>query len=96
MRPREAIIADILEIAREQTGSTRIIYLANLSNRQFSLYTRFLQERKLIKKREDKTWLTTRLGEEYLLAYHALKRILDHAEQAPSFEDSDDEDDNGS
>jgi predicted transcriptional regulator len=81
VRPREAIIADILEIAREPTGSTRIIYLANLSNRQFSLYTRFLQDRRLIKKREDKTWLTTPLGEEYLLTYSALKRILDQAEQ---------------
>jgi predicted transcriptional regulator len=84
VRPREAIIADILEIAREPTGSTRIIYLANLSNKQFSLYSRFLQDKRLIKKREDRTWLTTGRGEEYLLTYSALKRILDQAEQTRS------------
>ncbi|MGI0020733.1 MAG: winged helix-turn-helix domain-containing protein [Nitrososphaera sp.] len=87
MRPREAIIADILQIATEPTKSTRIVYLANLSNSQFSSYMRFLQDRRLIKKREDKTWLITGRGKEYLMVYSALRRILDNVEQAAPFEE---------
>jgi predicted transcriptional regulator len=74
------IIADILQIATDPVKSTYIQYMANLSFEQLSVYTRLLQQRGLIGKQKDKTWLITERGKEYLLVYSRLQRILDHVE----------------
>jgi predicted transcriptional regulator len=74
------IVADILQIATDPVKSTYIQYMANLSFEQLSAYTRMLQQRGLIEKQKDKTWLITERGKEYLLVYSRLQRILDHVE----------------
>jgi len=81
------IVADILQIATEPVKSTYIQYRANLSFEQLSVYTRTLQQRGLIEKHKDKTWLITERGKEYLLVYSQLQRILDYVEPTTSSEE---------
>jgi predicted transcriptional regulator len=78
------IVADILQIATDPVKSTYIQYMANLSYEQLFSYTRMLQQRGLIEKQKDKTWLITERGKEYLLVYSHLQRILDHVEPTTS------------
>jgi len=81
-RPIEAVYNAILEIATKPVKSTRIIYGANLASSLFLSYASFLKSRGLIERLEDKTWLITERGKEYLYVYSHLKRILDHVEPA--------------
>lgn len=81
------IVADILQIATDPVKSTYIQYMANLSFEQLSAYTRLLQQRGLIEKQKDRTWLITERGKEYLLVYSHLQRILDYVEPTSSSEE---------
>ena len=81
-RPREAVFADILRIATEPARSTEIIYRANLASGSFLSYMRFLQSKRLVEKRKDRTWLTTDKGKEYLFVYSHLQRLLDYVDPA--------------
>jgi predicted transcriptional regulator len=88
-RPIEAVYNAILEIATNPAKSTHIIYGANLASSLFLTYASFLQSRGLIERLEDKTWLTTERGKEYLSVYSQLQRLLDHVEPTtPSFQDN--------
>ena len=83
------IIADILQIATDPVKSTYIQYMANLSYEQLLAYTRMLQQRGLMEKQKDKTWLITERGKEYLLVYSHLQRILHHVEPSAFFSKKD-------
>lgn len=81
-RPREAVFADILKVAEEPAKSTEIIYRANLASGSFLTYMRFLQSKRLIERRKDRTWLTTDRGKEYVYVYSRIQKILDYVDPA--------------
>ena len=72
-------MAQILNIAREGTLKTQIMYRASLSFAQLNAYLSFLQEVKLLKvKTEDArtTYKTTPKGVKYLENFSRIKDLL--------------------
>ena len=78
-RSRIQIAADILEIAREGSRKTRIMYLGNLSFDLLQKYLEMLVEFGLVevKNGADKTYVATEKGRQFLEDFHELQK---HAE----------------
>jgi len=73
-RDRVEIVADILEICRNDTRKTSIMYQANLSFELLTKYLRLLQQANLIKIGEDSSlYSATEKGIEFLKQYYQLR-----------------------
>jgi len=78
-RDKLFIIAEILEIAREGTLKTQIMYRANLSFTQLNQYLKLLTEIKLlekVKKNDKSIYLTTEKGMKFLQNYREISQLL--------------------
>jgi predicted transcriptional regulator len=78
-RDRLTIMAQILNIAREGTLKTQIMYRANLSFAQLNEYLSFLQEIRLLKVNSEDgrtTYKTTSKGIKYLENFSKIKDLL--------------------
>ena len=78
-RDRLTIMAQILNIAREGTLKTQIMYRANLSFAQLNEYLSFLQEAKLLKANTEDgrtIYKTTPKGVKYLENFAQIKDLL--------------------
>ena len=78
-RDRLTIMAQILDIAREGTLKTQIMYRANLSFAQLNEYLSLLQEVKLLKVNTEEgrtTYKTTSKGIRYLENFSTIKELL--------------------
>ena len=78
-RDRLTIMAQILNIAREGTLKTQIMYRANLSFAQLNEYLALLQEVKLLKVNSEEgrtTYRTTSKGIEYLEGFSTINELL--------------------
>lgn len=85
-RDKLCIIAEILEIAREGTLKTQIMYRANLSFAQLNGYIKFMLKIKLIEKAERKgkeIYVTTQKGLEFLQRQRELTELLKTEEEKP-------------
>ena len=81
-RDRLTIMAQILDIAREGTLKTQIMYRANLSFAQLNEYLALLQEVKLLRvNAEDgrRTYRTMLKGIKYLENFSTIKELLKKA-----------------
>lgn len=79
MRSRLELIADILSIATQPVNSTTIVYGVHLSNQQFKIYIGYMQDRRLIERTNNNSWLTTDKGRSFLLAFSDLTRVFETA-----------------
>lgn len=78
-RDRLYIMAQILEITKDSSLKTQIMYKANLSFSQLSEYLSLLIEMNLLETvvNQDRTvYRTTRKGTEYLKSYKQIKDLL--------------------
>ncbi len=78
-RDKLYIIAEILEIAREGTLKTQIMYRANLSFTQLNQYLDLLTKIKLLsitKENEKRVYTTTEKGMKYLQNYREITKLL--------------------
>jgi predicted transcriptional regulator len=78
-RDRLTIMAQVLDIAREGTLKTQIMYRANLSFAQLNEYLSLLQEVKLLKVNTEDgrtTYRTTVKGISYLENFSKIKDLL--------------------
>lgn len=78
-RDRLTIMAEILNIAREGTLKTQIMYRANLSFAQLNEYLSLLQDVKLLKVNTEDgrtTYKTTSKGIKYLENFSKIKDLL--------------------
>lgn len=78
-RDKLFIIAEILEIAREGTLKTQIMYRANLSFTQLNQYLKLLTEIKLlevIKKNDKSIYVITEKGMKFLQNYREISQLL--------------------
>ena len=78
-RDKLFIIAEILEIAREGTLKTQIMYRANLSFTQLNQYLDLLTKIKLLeimKENEKNVYMTTEKGMKYLQNYREITKLL--------------------
>jgi len=78
-RDKLFIIAEILEIAKDGTLKTQIMYRANLSFTQLNDYLNFMLKIKLLDKilRNDKeTYKATDKGLDFLLRYREITELL--------------------
>ncbi|MCW4008234.1 MAG: winged helix-turn-helix domain-containing protein [Candidatus Bathyarchaeota archaeon] len=83
-RDKLNIIAEILEIAKEGTLKTQIMYKANLSFTQLNEYLRFMLKNELLKKLSDKgktVYAATPKGLDFLQRYCELTELLKEAEK---------------
>ena len=77
-RSREDIVASILEIVLSPEKQTIIMYKANLSFSQLKSYMRLVQKTGLAERiGEDRLWMITDKGREYLQIYGELKRLME-------------------
>jgi predicted transcriptional regulator len=85
-RDKLCIIAEILEIAKEGTLKTQIMYKANLSFAQLNDYLRFMLKIKLIQKLSSKgkeVYITTAKGLDFLQRQCELSELLKVEEEKP-------------
>jgi len=78
-RGRLHIMGEILEIARDDSLKTQIMYGANLSFAQLNKYLNFLLEVGLLKKTEENgkiVYMTTRKGVRFLQNYYEIRDLL--------------------
>jgi predicted transcriptional regulator len=78
-RDRLYIIAEILEIAKEGTLKTQIMYGANLSFTQLNDYLEFTLKINLLEKtrrNEKKVYKTTEKGMDFLQRYREITQLL--------------------
>lgn len=75
-RSKEEIIANILTAVNEPVNITMIMYEARLSYAQLKMYIKYLEEKELIHKTQDRRWIVTDIGRVYLNQYEALTKIL--------------------
>ena len=78
-RDKLCIIAEILEIAKEGTLKTQIMYKANLSFAQLNDYLRFMLKIKLIQKLSNKgkeVYIATEKGLDFLQRQCELNELL--------------------
>ena len=73
-RDRLKIIAEILQVARNGTKKTRIMYQCNLSYLQTRKYINFLLETSFL--RIGNSYHTTEKGFRFLQTYRTLDRLL--------------------
>ncbi len=85
-RDKICIIAEILEIAKEGTLKTQIMYKANLSFAQLNDYLRFMLKIKLIQKLYSKgkeVYVATEKGLDFLQRQCELNELLKVDEEKP-------------
>jgi len=86
-RSRFDIMACILENSNESSRKTRLIYKCNLSLSQFNLYRDYLLEAGFLKASKGKNgkeiFETTEKGEEFLMGYGKISRILQSGDKQP-------------
>lgn len=85
-RDRLYIIAEILNVAREGSLKTQIMYSANLSFAQLNEYISFLLKMKLLRINTDETkkiYKTTGKGLKYLQNYEEIAQLLSKEEENP-------------
>jgi len=78
-RDKLYIIAEILEIAKEGTLKTQIMYRANLSFTQLNDYLRFLLKINLLDKvvqNDKEVYKATEKGMDFLLRYREITELL--------------------
>jgi predicted transcriptional regulator len=78
-RDRLYIIAEILEIAKDGTLKTQIMYRANLSFTQLNDYLRFVLRINLLDKiivNDKEMYKTTDKGLDFLQRYHEINELL--------------------
>ena len=78
-RDRLTIMAQVLNVAREGTLKTQIMYRANLSFAQLNEYLPFLQEIRLLKVNSEDgktTYKTTSKGNKYLENFSKIRELL--------------------
>ena len=81
-RDRLQIVVDILEVAKDSTYKTRIMYQANLSSALFRRYLEYLTRSGLIDVREGRkrSFVTTEKGRRFLEEFQELLRHTEIAE----------------
>ena len=85
-RDKLCIIVEILEIAKEGTLKTQIMYKANLSFAQLNEYLKFMLKIKLIQKLKDKgkdIYISTEKGLDFLQRQCELTELLKTEEENP-------------
>src|SRR4030066_2164670 len=85
-RDKLCIIAEILEIAKEGTLKTQIMYKANLSFAQLTEYLKFMLKIKLIQKLTNKgkdVYISTEKGLDFLQRQCELTELLKTDEEQP-------------
>ena len=85
-RDRLYIIAEILNVAREGSLKTQIMYSANLSFAQLNEYISFLLKMNLLRIGTDETktiYKTTVKGLKYLQNYEEIAQLLSKEEENP-------------
>ena len=85
-RDKLSIIAEILEIAKEGTLKTQIMYKANLSFAQLNEYLKFMLKIKLIQKLVNQgkdIYITTEKGLDFLQRQCELTELLKTEEERP-------------
>ena len=78
-RDKLAIMAEILEISRNGTLKTKIMYKANLSFAQLNEYLRFMLKNQLLNKsnaNNKNVYGATKKGEEFLNRHSNLKELI--------------------
>ncbi|MGB9914359.1 MAG: winged helix-turn-helix domain-containing protein [Candidatus Bathyarchaeales archaeon] len=83
-RDKLHIIAEILEIAKDGTLKTQIMYKANLSFTQLNEYLKFMLKNELLTKLADKgkmVYAATAKGLDFLQQYRELTELLKEAEK---------------
>jgi len=89
-RDKLFIIAEILEIAKEGTLKTQIMYRANLSFTQLCDYLRFMLKIDLLEKvlrNEKDMYKATVKGMDFLQRYHEITELLKSGEESGSKND---------
>jgi len=79
-RSRLQIAADIIEIAKDATRKTRIMYLGNLSFDLLQRYLDLLLSFGLIQVRNGRGYIATEKGLHFLEEYRELRRLSEMAE----------------
>src|SRR3990170_1948398 len=85
-RDKLCIIAEILEIAKEGTLKTQIMYKANLSFAQLNEYLKFMLKIKLIQKLVDRgkdIYIATDKGLDFLQRQYELTELLKGDDEHP-------------
>ncbi|MEM2999970.1 MAG: winged helix-turn-helix domain-containing protein [Candidatus Bathyarchaeia archaeon] len=83
-RDKLHIIAEILEIAKDGTLKTQIMYKANLSFTQLNEYLKFMLKNELLTRLADKgkmVYAATAKGLDFLQRYRELTELLKEAEK---------------
>ena len=84
-RDRLYIVAEILEIARDGTLKTQIMYKANLSFAQLNEYLKFMLKTKLLNKfyaNGKEIYGSTKKGEDFLNRHFELTQLLKDPENS--------------
>ena len=84
-RDKLSIMAEILEIARDGTLKTQIMYKANLSFAQLNEYLRFMLKTHLLSKFDangKEVYGATEKGEDFLQRHFELTELLKEAEKS--------------
>ncbi len=84
-RDKLSIIAEILEIAKDGTLKTQIMYKANLSFAQLGEYLEYMQKTNLLHKIQKKgkdTYAATEKGIDFLQRHYEISELLQDEEQA--------------
>ncbi len=76
IRARDDIIADILKLLQEPKLKTHVTYGANLSHSQTQHYFKMMQSLGFIQKRDDKRWIATEKGKDFLQFYQHVQTML--------------------
>jgi predicted transcriptional regulator len=74
-RNRTAITSQILEIALDGAGKTRIMYKAFLSHAQMKEYLEILSSNGLLQLDQNQTYKTTQKGVQFLEIYQKLEEL---------------------
>lgn len=77
MRSRQDIVADILELLKEPTVKTRVMYGANLSYSQLQYYIELLEAGGLIQNIGYNKWVSTERGRRLLELYKEAEVMLE-------------------
>lgn len=81
-RGRRDIIADILAVARQRAKKTQIMYQANLGYRLLTRYLAEVRRAYLVRfEREEKCYVLTRKGMEFLERYKEYSKRNKHVER---------------
>jgi predicted transcriptional regulator len=80
-RDRLCIIADILKVANEGVGKTRIMFLANLSFKLLERYLKLTVNAGFVSV-EDSSYVLTDVGREFLRNYRRFRRNRSRVEKA--------------